>query len=220
MSRECGDCTACCTVLGVHELKKAPSTPCCHECATGCSTYESRPESCREFRCVWLDGAFEEHLRPDKLGLVITLAPTHHENHPWRRWVLSTEVEAGAARRGDTPQFLRWLTKKGEVVWVYGPETVLTGKGAQILYPDGHEHAIDPGVTFEQELEEIVALERGDDFIETIRRTGATPKPPPRRAAEWLQERRVRRVIERNKPIPALRRVFQSMVKRSMEAED
>ena len=65
--RSCGECTACCTALGVKELNKPAGDSCekgiqiGHVQSTtntivGCSTYKSRPKSCRAFECAWLQG--------------------------------------------------------------------------------------------------------------------------------------------------------------------
>lgn len=71
-TRTCGECTRCCTHLRVDEIAKPDWTPCKHLCAKGCGVYESRPPSCRVWRCVWLQGYFGEGARPDKIGVVVT----------------------------------------------------------------------------------------------------------------------------------------------------
>jgi hypothetical protein len=71
-ARSCGGCTACCTALGVVELKKKMWVRCDEECTSGCSIYDNRPQSCRDFTCLWLTGNIEgdERRRPDQLGLI------------------------------------------------------------------------------------------------------------------------------------------------------
>ena len=70
--RECGSCTACCSVLAIVELQKPPRRACDHLCRSGCGVYADRPVSCREFHCLWLRGAIDgdEALRPDQLGVM------------------------------------------------------------------------------------------------------------------------------------------------------
>lgn len=70
--RECGSCTACCSVLAIVELQKPPRRACDHLCRSGCGIYAARPASCREFHCLWLRGAIDgdEALRPDQLGVM------------------------------------------------------------------------------------------------------------------------------------------------------
>src|SRR5665213_2690643 len=72
--RECGECTACCTVIAVHELQKANNQACCH-LGDGCRIYPTRPDSCREWSCLWLNGGLpgDDLRRPDRLGLVFSL---------------------------------------------------------------------------------------------------------------------------------------------------
>lgn len=73
-SRECGPCTACCTMLGVTELHKPVNAECEHVCERGCSIYDSRPRTCRDWSCDWKNGLIPgEDLRPDKLGVIFDL---------------------------------------------------------------------------------------------------------------------------------------------------
>lgn len=53
--RQCDGCTMCCKVMKVVELEK-PINVWCQHCVlgTGCGIYESRPQSCREFHCLYL----------------------------------------------------------------------------------------------------------------------------------------------------------------------
>jgi hypothetical protein len=70
--RACGECRACCTTCAVNELNKPLNTPCQHLCERGCAIYESRPTSCREYDCAWLQGYLSENHRPDRSGIVWT----------------------------------------------------------------------------------------------------------------------------------------------------
>lgn len=71
--RSCGSCTLCCKVLAVPEIAK----PAGHWCpqarkGTGCSIYDTRPEMCREFRCLWLQGHLSAEHKPDRIhGVVV-----------------------------------------------------------------------------------------------------------------------------------------------------
>jgi len=84
---DCGDCTACCTVLAVTELQKPMRFACQQICRDGCRIYSDRPAGCRQFNCLWLRGALrapsqtQSHpdlmpgpedplLRPDHLGVI------------------------------------------------------------------------------------------------------------------------------------------------------
>ena len=73
-SRACGPCTACCTILGVTELHKPVNVECEHACSNGCSIYDDRPKTCRDWSCDWKNGLIPgEHFRPDKLGVIFDL---------------------------------------------------------------------------------------------------------------------------------------------------
>lgn len=67
--RSCGDCTACCAVMAVVELRKPSRRACDHVSLEGCRIHDTRPESCREFNCLWLRGAIDASARPDELGV-------------------------------------------------------------------------------------------------------------------------------------------------------
>lgn len=71
LNRSCGECQACCEVIGVEELQKPYSTKCEYQCASGCSNYEGRPESCQRYHCLWREGYGNEEDRPDKLGVLL-----------------------------------------------------------------------------------------------------------------------------------------------------
>lgn len=75
--RSCGECTACCTVKGVRELGKPTQIACQHLCANGCGIYERRPQSCRDYACLWRQGLIDgdERRRPDKLGVLFDYEP-------------------------------------------------------------------------------------------------------------------------------------------------
>lgn len=75
--RSCGDCRACCTVLGVRDVAPEPKPAfqrCAHECEAGCAIYDTRPHTCRVYRCAWLDGMDDESSRPDLLGVILDCA--------------------------------------------------------------------------------------------------------------------------------------------------
>jgi len=50
----CGSCTLCCRIARVPELNKPVDTWCKHcDIGKGCKIHESRPDSCRNFECLW-----------------------------------------------------------------------------------------------------------------------------------------------------------------------
>lgn len=79
--RTCGSCTACCTHLGVEELKKYSGQKCPKLLppsagAKRCSIYSTRPKACAGYQCMWLSGFGPESLRPSRSGILITPYPS------------------------------------------------------------------------------------------------------------------------------------------------
>lgn len=71
--RRCGECTLCCRVMGVEDYEPEPKKPgdlCPDVCSRGCRRYATRPESCRVFACLWVQGGLAKWMRPDKIGIV------------------------------------------------------------------------------------------------------------------------------------------------------
>lgn len=93
--RSCGTCYACCTWLGINELKKWGGQNCKHLDGSNphgrCSIYAKRPAACSAYSCAWLEGFGDEDLKPEKSGLLITLYAPHEE----KTW--------GELKLGSTP---------------------------------------------------------------------------------------------------------------------
>lgn len=75
--RECGECMVCCQYLSINtaELKK-PADTLCGNCVVnrGCSAYETRPNVCRTWHCLWRrTESLPEALRPDKSNALFSL---------------------------------------------------------------------------------------------------------------------------------------------------
>lgn len=53
--RTCGTCTLCCRLPDIDELSK-PANAWCSHCvdSKGCTIYENRPQTCRDFLCLWM----------------------------------------------------------------------------------------------------------------------------------------------------------------------
>ena len=79
--RRCGSCSECCIALSVKEIEKPSMVRCESVCSAGCRVYESRPESCKSFECLWLMGAGSNADRPDRIGAVFSVEDgVHGEN--------------------------------------------------------------------------------------------------------------------------------------------
>ena len=74
----CGDCTACCEVFAIDEIQK-PKNVLCDKCSNGCTIYKSRPQTCIDYKCLYLLGGWHEALRPDKCGVIIDSSKTGYE---------------------------------------------------------------------------------------------------------------------------------------------
>lgn len=75
--RSCAGCTLCCKLPAIPEIAK-PLQTWCKDCAigTGCRIYETRPNTCRKFECVYLTSPqLGEHWRPVTSHMVITHLP-------------------------------------------------------------------------------------------------------------------------------------------------
>lgn len=79
---KCGTCTACCKVYAIPELSNKPAGEWCQHCnvGQGCGRYETRPATCVEFECMWLQSQAKEttrqplELRPDKCKVVFNMS--------------------------------------------------------------------------------------------------------------------------------------------------
>jgi hypothetical protein len=76
----CGSCTLCCKVLRVNELAKPYGSWCphCVRVGGGCSIYDERPTSCREFECIWLQSQSKRAplpagLKPNSSHVVLSI---------------------------------------------------------------------------------------------------------------------------------------------------
>jgi hypothetical protein len=54
--RSCGSCTLCCKVFAVPPVENKPRGVWCKHCkpGQGCGIWQTRPEFCREFHCLWI----------------------------------------------------------------------------------------------------------------------------------------------------------------------
>src|SRR5512145_425278 len=74
---DCGGCTMCCRLMLVEELCKPANTWCAHcKPGNGCSIYESRPQECVTYECLWLKSQrrtepMVAELRPDRSRVIL-----------------------------------------------------------------------------------------------------------------------------------------------------
>ena len=74
VKRRCGDCTLCCKVMAIEELKKPVNSWCPHcKHGLGCAIYANRPTECASFSCLWLiNDLLDEQWKPNKSKFVLT----------------------------------------------------------------------------------------------------------------------------------------------------
>lgn len=131
MAGHCQDCTGCCVVFEVKDIGKKFGEPCKHLGKTlfgnGCTIYESRPDACRHYVCLWLDAArrgmpFPENMRPDVSKVVL--------GWPWGEdretlFVYPYPGYDNAWQRPPVSNYLRSILAKGaKVVVVAGTKRV------------------------------------------------------------------------------------------------
>jgi hypothetical protein len=81
--RRCGECSLCCRLLDVKELK--PTGQWCPHCQPGqggCTIYQNRPRVCRDYACAWLiNSDLDDSWYPAHSRIIVdsTLFPTVSE---------------------------------------------------------------------------------------------------------------------------------------------
>ena len=61
-NRKCGDCNLCCK-LPYTKFKKDYEWCSNCEIGVGCKIYETRPQVCKDFSCLWQKGMIDEELK-------------------------------------------------------------------------------------------------------------------------------------------------------------
>ena len=132
--RKCGECTACCNVLSVQELGKPYYIDCEHLKCDGCSIYESRPPTCRDYQCMWLEVAdlIDDGDRPDKLGVLFQLEVDHNGI-----WIEVFEIRHldEASRKKITKITLRLLDRLSPRIKFRGAKVYPYNSIVGTLYP-------------------------------------------------------------------------------------
>lgn len=110
-SRPCGECQECCFAVGVHELNKPVWTRCEHQCDKGCAIYGERPQSCKDYYCLYQAGLLNggEELRPDRLGVIFDFrSDTNDQVNLLSVW----EVRENAVESPSVVKILRTLSHR------------------------------------------------------------------------------------------------------------
>jgi len=108
--------------MGVEELDKPAFKPCRHEVVQGCSIYNDRPQSCRNFVCVWLldpGKIFRNMERPDRLGVMFDVTLDKGVIHDiGTQALVAREVRPGAFKEPAAQKVLERLAKRVLIVMV------------------------------------------------------------------------------------------------------
>jgi hypothetical protein len=154
--RECGECSACCTLIAVPEIGKKENAPCPNaKKDEGCAIHESRPESCRAYSCLWLAEGSPEIVpesrlrgkseiptllrnmdRPDRVGVVVDVLPPDSEFSRFSGYpsLLLRSARPHAFSEPEARGLVRRLRRRAVVVCVS-----MDGRERKILGP---EHAM------------------------------------------------------------------------------
>jgi Fe-S-cluster containining protein len=127
-------------VLRVDELAKLGGCPCLHQLPEGgCAVHAQRPEICRAYRCAWLEGAFEETDRPDRLGAVLDLQSRGDSVR-----LVVRQMDAGALARSPRLQEIVSEVRRSLPVEIRDVDDVLASdRPYRVLQPDGDELEIE-----------------------------------------------------------------------------
>ena len=126
IERVCGDCSLCCKLLEIDELKKPACVWCAHvkHQHNGCSIYPERPKSCVEFKCLWLLDLVNEDRSPLRTKVVVRIG-----NSVFGETVYLHEDVEGYARRWFSRHITGWLTKGFSIVIIFKQKrTLITNK--------------------------------------------------------------------------------------------
>jgi Fe-S-cluster containining protein len=138
-SRQCGACSLCCTVLRVDELGKRAGHDCVHQRdERGCSIHATRPDICRRYRCLWLQGGLEDGERPNQTGGIVDLETTGVGLRLGIRVMRRGDFEASPALQAIAERYRNEMPVRiSDVEDVMNPDHPF-----RVLLADGIEHRV------------------------------------------------------------------------------
>lgn len=68
----CDGCKVCCDLFSIPEIEKPEKTACSNCTDQGCGIYDDRPQTCKDFKCLYIQSGWMEGLRPDNCGVMFT----------------------------------------------------------------------------------------------------------------------------------------------------
>lgn len=129
--RSCGNCSLCCKVVGIEALQKPVGQWCPHaKPGRGCAIYDTRPEECRHFSCVWLhNDRLGEEWRPSRSKIVLYMIDEGQR--------LIAHLDAGAPGVWREEPFYSQLKAWSRQMTAGGPQVVVrVGERIIAILPD------------------------------------------------------------------------------------
>ena len=123
MTRSCGECSLCCKLIKIDALNK-PANKWCPSCKPGmggCQVYDTRPQPCINFKCLWLQPEIgTEGMRPDRTHVIFHRAKLPSV-FPEEDTVVCAIVDPKYPKAhtvGEPEQFIRYIVSQGKPVFL------------------------------------------------------------------------------------------------------
>jgi hypothetical protein len=173
IGRSCGDCTLCCRLLPIADLKKPAGVKCQHvRYGKGCSIYPSRPLDCRAWACRWVADPEVKAAglpRPDRAHYVLDVMWDYVEmedklsGERKKLSVLQVWVDPqhpDAWRSPALREYLLKLSKKGSAAIIRWSSTKMMVLFPPTMSADGEWHEVWDGTIRGRTPEEDAILDR------------------------------------------------------------
>ena len=123
--RECGSCSECCRALDVLAVESPAGQDCVHQQGEGggCGIYADRPQGCRPYACLWLEGVLPLDERPDRVGLIVDRGLSILFRLTWGAEAVTVRELREGAVEGEGAGLLRRLTSQGRPVFIRRPSS-------------------------------------------------------------------------------------------------
>lgn len=168
--RDCGECMVCCKHLSISAPNfHKPADVLCGNCIInqGCQIYETRPNVCRTWHCLWRRiESMPDELRPDKSGAIFSLLINYDQMELFENaYIVCMSLEDRSVFQ--RPQIAEQIEKF--VVEGLLPVFLSIGGGMTLLHPNNEmadaitnpgttksSHLIDEGKTWRSQYENMI----------------------------------------------------------------